>query len=78
MPAPRKKYAAIHTTFYTVYKYGYAFGGPFRAPEISFPDKKQADDWLSKHKNDPKYSWCKLGIEEMPATIKAWDGKTPE
>lgn len=74
----KKKYAAIHTTFYTVYKYGYMFGGLCRIPAISFPERNEAEAWIAKHKNDSVLSYYKLDVEEMPCTIKAWDGKIPE
>lgn len=73
----RKKYAAVRTEFYTVYKYSFAFGAPFRMPVISFPLEAEALDWVEEHKKEAVEDGYKLGVEPMSAIIRAWDGQPP-
>ena len=72
-----KKYIvpAQKLEIFAVYRKFIVFGKPARTFEIAFPDLDKAEAWVKENTSDrhvPEDLWM---IEEMNATMKAWDGK---
>lgn len=60
---------------FAVYRKFVLFGKPARTFEVAFPDLCQAEAWVRDNtsgRHDPDSLYM---IEEMNATMKAWDGK---
>ena len=60
---------------FAVYRKFIIFGKPARTFEIAFPDLCQAEAWVRDNtsgRHDPDSLYM---IEEMNASMKAWDGK---
>lgn len=68
-----RKYAAIRTTFYTVYRYSTILGSNTRWPVISYPERADAERYASQL----RATGAIANVEEMAATIKSWDGCLP-
>ena len=72
-----KKYIvhAQKLVIFAVYRKFIIFGKPARTFEIAFPNLDQAEAWVRDNTSDRHASESLYMIEEMNATMKAWDGK---
>ena len=72
-----KKYIvhAQKLVIFAVYRKFIIFGKPARTFEIAFPNLDQAEAWVRDNTSGRHAPESLYMIEEMNATMKAWDGK---
>lgn len=73
--AKRPMFKSVKTTLWGVFYIGSAFG-QFRAIIAAFAEKRDADSYAAKYKAEN--SWAKVMVEEIKATMPAWDGQVPD
>lgn len=75
MSAKKNVVRAQKLVIFAVYRKFIIFGKPARTFEIAFPDLCQAEAWVKENVSDRHAPHDLYMIEEMNATMKAWDGK---